>query len=44
MSYELRVQRVLNATAEEVRDFFATTAWNGAFDRIERYLALRASR
>ena len=29
---------------EEVRDFFATTAWNGAFDRIERYLALRASR
>jgi hypothetical protein len=29
---------------EEVRDFFATTAWGGAFDRIERYLALRASR
>lgn len=29
---------------EEVRDFFATTAWNGAFDRIERYLARRASR
>jgi uncharacterized protein YndB with AHSA1/START domain len=29
---------------EEVRDFFATAAWNGAFDRIERYLALRASR
>jgi len=29
---------------EEVRDFFSTTAWNGAFERIERYLALRASR
>jgi uncharacterized protein YndB with AHSA1/START domain len=25
---------------EEVRDFFSTLAWNGAFDRIERYLAL----
>jgi uncharacterized protein YndB with AHSA1/START domain len=29
---------------EEVRDFFSTTAWTGAFDRIERYLARRASR
>jgi uncharacterized protein YndB with AHSA1/START domain len=28
----------------EVRDFFATTAWNGAFDRVERYLALPAPR
>jgi uncharacterized protein YndB with AHSA1/START domain len=25
---------------EEVRDFFSTVAWNGALDRIERYLAL----
>jgi uncharacterized protein YndB with AHSA1/START domain len=25
---------------EEVRDFFSTVAWSGAFDRIERYLAL----
>jgi uncharacterized protein YndB with AHSA1/START domain len=29
---------------EEVRDFFAATAWSGAFDRIERYLARRALR
>ena len=29
---------------EELRDFFATTAWGGAFDLIERYLVLRASR
>jgi uncharacterized protein YndB with AHSA1/START domain len=28
---------------EEVRDFFAKAAWTGAFDRIERYLALPAS-
>jgi uncharacterized protein YndB with AHSA1/START domain len=26
---------------EEARDFFTTVAWNGAFDRLERYLALR---
>ena len=25
---------------EELRDFFATTAWIGAFERLERYLAL----
>jgi uncharacterized protein YndB with AHSA1/START domain len=25
---------------EEVRDFFSTVAWIGAFERIERYLAL----
>ncbi len=25
----------------ELRDFMATTGWNGAFDRIERYLALQ---
>ncbi|NJC71286.1 SRPBCC domain-containing protein [Planosporangium thailandense] len=29
---------------EEVRDFFTTAVWAGAFDRIERYLALRNSR
>jgi uncharacterized protein YndB with AHSA1/START domain len=28
----------------EVRDFFATTAWIGLFERMERYLALPASR
>jgi uncharacterized protein YndB with AHSA1/START domain len=28
---------------EEVRDFFATVAWAGAFERIERYLALPAA-
>jgi hypothetical protein len=26
---------------EEARDFFSAVAWNGAFERIERYLALR---
>lgn len=29
---------------EEVRDFFSTTGWTGAFERIERYLALPTSR
>lgn len=29
---------------EQVRDFFATVAWIGAFERIERYLVLQASR
>jgi hypothetical protein len=29
---------------EEVRDIFSTEVSNGAFERIERYLALRTSR
>jgi uncharacterized protein YndB with AHSA1/START domain len=29
---------------EELRDFLATTAWIGCFERIERYLALPQSR
>jgi uncharacterized protein YndB with AHSA1/START domain len=33
------VQRGLPST--EVRDFLTSTAWPGAFDRIERYLRLR---
>lgn len=29
---------------EETRDFFADTAWNGAFDRINAYFAAKAAR
>jgi uncharacterized protein YndB with AHSA1/START domain len=30
--------------SEDVRDFFANTAWNGAFDRLSAYFAARAAR
>jgi len=29
--------------SEETKDFFADTAWNGAFDRINAYLAAKAA-